>query len=439
MKNFLKYLLTFCILIFSFNVILLLVSTFSSELMKENVRESSEILKKEGNRYALSKFFNIVNNNYTDAIIVNAAYSIDNENPVYSYMTARRNYKKGITKKELPDIQGELNSLKMNSIDEFTEKYDPVGELYNFLNGEIIASINYARYWHGNLVLFRPLLLIFNIMEIRTLLFGIFLILFIYFIYLLAKKFDKRIAFIFAISLICNGYFSASYSLESSPIFLVMILSSIFLLKKIDKIENFSLYIFAVACIANFVDFLTVPLITLGIPMLIWFIDMQNKEKSLKECIIFIIKNSIIWLLGYALTWITKWIIYDLMFDGEIINICLQQITHRTQRTSELVTKSFFETMKRVFGLNLVYIFCLAFFEVFFKIKLNSKKELIESIPYFIIALMPIVWYVVLANHTIIHIHFTYRHMIIFLCAFYLGINKSLNIKPKYAMFGKKK
>lgn len=126
MKKVLRYFCVFNIMIFVFNVLLLMTSLFPSELIEDNVKETAEIMNEVGNYERISKLFPVINNNYTDSIIVNAAYSIDNKNPIYSYMAARKNYKQGITQKELMDIQGELLSLKSNSINEFTEEYDPV-------------------------------------------------------------------------------------------------------------------------------------------------------------------------------------------------------------------------------------------------------------------------------------------------------------------------
>lgn len=294
-----------------------------------------------------------------------------------------------------------------------------------------MTSVAYARYWHGNLSIFRPLLLLFNVSQIRLLMFGVFIILFVYFIYLLAKKFNNTIAGIFALSLICNGYFSAAYSLESSPIFLTMIVGCIVLLKNIERMKNPSIYFFVIACIANFVDFLTVPLITLGFPMLIYIINMQNNDAKLKECILFVIKNSVVWGIGYGLTWMSKWILYDLIFDGEIINMAIDQIVHRTKRTSQLKKESVGIILFWALTLNFMYISCVAMFGNFFEISIKSKNDLKESIPYFLVSMMPIIWYVVLANHTIIHIYFTYRHMAVFLCGCYLGIEKSIKLKRR--------
>lgn len=298
------------------------------------------------------------------------------------------------------------------------------GELYNFVNGKIITSVNYARYWHGNLIIFRPLLLFFNVLEIRYLMLLIFVILLICFSILLRKKFGRRIALIFDVALICNGYFSASYSLESAPIFLVMMISSIFLLKNIEKIKDESMYFFVVGCVANFVDFLTVPLITLCIPLFIYILHMQNEEKNVKECLFFVIKNSVIWVSGYALTWMSKWFLFDLLFNGEMVKIGFEQILHRTQRVNEYSSRTVFETIAIVLRINILYLYVSMLAGMIFRVKFNGKKHLKESLCFLLPAVMPLAWYLVLGNHTIIHLFFTYRHMSVFLCGMYLCLNR---------------
>ena len=276
LKKVVKYIIAFVILFLVFNSLLLLGSLFPSSLIEKNVRESSETLLSEGNYYKISKFFGTENDNYTDAIMINEAYSIDNTNPFYSYMSARKNYKKDQTMQELPDTKGELISLNSEEDD-----YEPVLELSDFLDGDINTSITYARYWHGYLPFLRVLLIFFNILEIRHIIFVLFILIFVYFMFLLRKQFGNIIALIFGLSLVFEGYFFVSYSLECAPIFLVMMISSIVLLKRIDKIQNFYFYIFIVACITNFVDYLTVPLITLAIPLYIFILYKQQKNPEM--------------------------------------------------------------------------------------------------------------------------------------------------------------
>jgi hypothetical protein len=445
MKKTIKYIVTFIFLILGFNFLLFIGSIFPSNFIEKNVKESSEILIQEGNSYKLFKYLGIINNNYTDSIMINEAYSIDNTNPIYSYMSARKNYKKGITQESLLDTKGELISINSNSNNELTI-YDPVGELSEFLDGNIDTSINYARYWHGYLPILRTLLLFFNISEIRIILLIIFTILFIYLIYLLKDKFGIIISLIFGVSLIIEGYFFVSYSLESSPVFIVMMISSIMLLKRIDKIQNFYLYIFIISCITNFVDYLTVPLITLAIPLYIFILYKQKMEKQLnyKYYLKLIIKASIIWLIGYGMTWLSKWVIYDIIYNEGLIKSAIEQVVYRTQSYNEHTTDTITQIMLFLISSNLIYICTICCFALClllilknkYSVKLNKIKNILnESIPIFVISLMPLVWYRALANHTVLHVTFVYRHMLIFLCGillcwkkiFIIEKNKKLN------------
>ncbi len=72
---------------------------------------------------------------------------------------------------------------------------------------------------------------------------------------------------------------------------------------------NLMLYFFVVGMVENFFDFLTYPIITLGIPLivLLW-LKIRDESADLKENMIFTVKSSVSWGLGYALTWIAKWV-----------------------------------------------------------------------------------------------------------------------------------
>ena len=435
MKKIAKYGIVFLILILIFNFLLFISSLFPSKIIIKNVKESSEILSKEGNDYKFFENLYIVNNNYTDALMINEAYSIDNTNPIYSYMTARKNYNKDITKKSMKDISEELISLKF-------DEYDPVGELEELLNGNIDTSVNYARYWHGYLPVLRTLLIFFNISEIRKILLLIFIILFIWLIKLIKEKIGIFISIIFAIALIIEGYFFVSYSLESAPVFLVMMISSIILLNRIEKFKNLYLYIFIVSCITNFVDYLTVPLITLAIPLLLYILYKQKNDKQLnyKYYLLIILKATLIWIAGYAITWLSKWVIYDIIYKEGLIKSAIKQVLYRTKgynRNSGITIQNMLilllsNNLKYAIGLFNIGIILL--FVKMNKYRISVKKVLEyikENIPIFIIALMPLVWYRTLANHTLIHYKFVYRHMLIFLISILICLKNVFIIQKK--------
>ena len=408
-----KFILAFIICVFLFNMLLFSSSLFSSSLIEKNVLESSEILLRESNHYYLPPFYNVINNNYTDAIMINEAYSIDNATPWFSYMSVRKNYKKGLTVNELEDTKGELISITTQEGEE--NRYDPVRELNEFLNGKVDTSIEYARYWHGYLPFLRVLLIFFNIAQIRYFLLVIFIILFLSFVILLKKKFGLIPSVIFGLTLIIYDYFYVSYSLESAPIFITMMLASIILLINIDKIKNIYLYLFFTACISNFVDFLTVPMITLAVPLVIYIWYRQKQATTdFKENLKIILISCVAWGLGYGFTWLSKWVLYDVIFHKNLVSSAISQVWYRTSRSNSLSTYTLSDVLASFCSPYLEILICYCAAIIINIGKIDIKSYLKSITPYILIGVFPLIWYVTLSNHTVLHVFFVYRHMLIF-------------------------
>ena len=429
----LKYLSIFFLIIITFNILLYLSCSFNSNLIKNNVISSYKILKKQGSRLVVSKSLDIMNDNNTDALIMNEAISIDAKNPYVSYMKMRKNYRKDITIKELEDMNYEgvvLNHSNKQKRNTISYSYKPIVELGNFINSKIYTSLNYGRYWHGYMVMYRPLLLIFNISQIRILLFLFFVGLFTYFTYLIYKAFGKNIAIIFGLSLLLSGYFSAAISLECAPIFLVMIISSIILLKRLDKIKDIYFFVFIVACISNYVDFLTVPLITLGIPLIIYFLKLMKENHTFSYYFRILNICTIVWFFGYAGTWIMKWVLYDMTISHKesMLYISIIQSFFRTQNSYKNFPRilSTFLFIIRFINKYLVYIPLATLILIYinkFKtsFKFNNKVYL-----FLIISLYPIIWWILLLKHSNVHYYFVYRHSLLFIIGILLSLNEIL-------------
>ena len=421
MKQILKIAITYSSLILSFILLLTISSMIPSKYIKENVEQSSKTLIQEGNRLkkdVVGRKEPLEFDNYTDALMINTAYSIDSKIPLYSSFVARKNYIPEVTEKIYEDTSGELKSASKY------KHHNEVGELEDTVNGEKLESFEYARYWHGYLTILRPLLLIANLEQIRTIFTIIISALFIIFVYLIYKKINFTVAAIFAMGLISIEYFYLGFSMQGIFIFFITMISSIILLAKNGKMKNLSIFFFAIGMVTNFFDFLTVPMVTYAIPMILHFLLKQKEEKvTVKNVLIDVIKYGMLWGIGYGLTWVTKWILVDFIYNKNIIKTAIDQVFYRSTGTNEIllkdVIKKNFKYEKRFFPITTALTFVIIDLQLAIgklKIKTNKislKGYVIEILPYLIIGVMPIIWYSILKDHSYKHAFFTYRNILI--------------------------
>lgn len=423
MRNnlFIKYICVFVILIIAFISTLTLSSMIPSKNIYNNVDESAKVLLREGNRkiiYIPYRQIEMQFDNYTDALMINTAYSIDTKTPLYSAFVARKNYIPNVTTKIYEDAVGELKSSSKY------EYHNEVGELSDLVNGENVESFEYARYWHGYLTVLRPLLLIFNLTQLRVILTILLIILSIILAIILYKKTNIFVVIIYLLGLWSVEYFYLGFSLQGIFVFLIAVTSSIVLVTRFKKIKYMGMLFFVTGMLTNFFDFLTVPLVTLAIPLSLYFVlvKKENNNISIEQQIFDIIKYTFLWGTGYGLTWFSKWVLIDLIYDRNMIKTSIQQVLYRSagvQEFNELdVLHENLNYIKRTFCMSIF----IVFISIMFRIIVNrvdllknvkAKTILDRIIPYLIIACMPFVWYFVLQNHSYYHAFFTYRNLII--------------------------
>lgn len=280
MKKILKYTCTIIVLLLVYFGALYITSLIPQEALKTKVSESAQILLKQGNNFFIkiaNKNMYIKFDNYTDALMVNTAYSIDSNEPLISSLVCRENYIPGTTVIEYQDTVSELKSASKYP------EINQVAELNDTVNGDIGESFEYARYWHGYLVPLRILLCIFNITEIRTMFILLFLVLIITLMILITKKLNIYSMLVFLVALISVDYFYIGISLQGSSIFFITMLASIALIYRYDKIKDFSLLFLIIGSLTSFFDFLTVPILTLGIPFTIFFLIKRKRRINNKR------------------------------------------------------------------------------------------------------------------------------------------------------------
>lgn len=392
----------------------LLVGTYllPNDKIKENAYTAVESFNKEGTYYA--PFFtsdthistSMRLDNFTDALILNTAFDNSNNKNVFEKAVLNSRYNNG---------EDQITSLEKK----YTENTE--------------NNVEYTRYWFGIYAVLKPLLTVFSYQSIRYInMVAIFALLFLN-VVLINKKLNIKYALAYFISILLCGVMIIPMSLQYTPIFVITLIASIIILLfyEKEKFKKFLPYMFLlIGCFAAYFDLLTSPLLTFGIPLIIVML-LRNKEKkyTIKENIIFVIKNGIIWGLSYAMTYFSKWIIASIVLNRNEITTAWEQFTFRANM-DESSQFSRMETLKNNFDLYFNK-FVLTFLVIYLIINLiviiknkHYKNVNYKNLIIFIgISVLPYLWYVVLTNHSSIHYWMTYRIQAITMMCILSGIS----------------
>ena len=166
--------------------------------------------------------------------------------------------------------------------------------------------------------------------------------------------------------------------------------------------------------VTNFLDLLTFPMITLGMPLIVLFLLNLKYDSNylLKRNIIALFVNSCTWFIGYAFIWIAKWILASIILHRNVIQESILQIFFRTRGDEQYpVDRSimFHDNFNNYFGalenkfwiiLAIILIAFLILY-IFFKKPVNT---LTATIPFLAVMVYPVIWMLVLSNHSQIHV-----------------------------------
>lgn len=386
-------------------IALILVYMLPVDQIRENVGDSLDVLEQEGITHNVIEGYDTTRlDNYTEGLTFNSAI-FDSNDSVFEKAASIHQYR-------YQDAQ---------------MYYDALFEYYS--GNENYYVDEYARDWHGYLVFVKPALLLFYYSAIRMINLIIQLILVVLiciFIYRDEKVRPYLVAFGVLLFFITAPMLFMS--MEYSALFYVILISVLYIMhdNSILKSEKGRSIFFALIGIAvAYVDVLTFPLLTFGIPMVFWYIK-NGETKDTRNCVITFAENLLYWLTGYAGMWGMKWIIATVFTDKNIIKDAVLMVLYRMSSTSaesgENITISLGEVIRRNFGVyaHVPYIAVILIILLHVVYGLVKKRYAVNRnslIFYGMIILMPFGWFVAVKNHSYIHYWMTYRNVALSLFA----------------------
>lgn len=375
-----------------------LSSLLPNQAIRSNVLESADQLIEEELYPSFLNFKLFQMDNYTDTIMLYECVTVDEDKPIVSIMSNRL-YKSD-------DFYALASDMKQY-VEEGT-------------NG--LEEMEYSRYWHGYLVILRPLLEFMNYHQIRVLNYVCFFLVFLALCVSINKFMGKKELFTFCIAQLAVALPLIPYNLQFSWTFYIAYIASTVLISREAKGKNNTLYIhlflFVVGGITSFIDLLVTPIITIGLPLILLL--MMRKEDGVKKKLSIIVTTSVSWALGYAFIWGSKWIIGGVITGTDVISDAINQMFIRTtgstwkgmELTIPNIIQFVFSALAERHLLIPLVIFAVAAI-VLYIVFAKEPKEIFYQCWLLLIACMTPVWFLVLREHSIQHGWFTWRAFMI--------------------------
>lgn len=382
--------------------LLMFVHLLPIQLMREHVYYSMDMIEKEfDNEVLIDGYRSTLTGNFTDCLML--------EYTVYS-------------SEEHSLLEQVLHMYRSESCPSRTdsgEEWWPGQSLKDYVTGvPQPREVSYSRYWHGYLILLKPLLLLTSFNTIRLLQSAVQMVLTGCVVTMLCRKGAYPLVKAYLISLPFLFFVSTYASLSLSICFYIMSIAILIQLKTEDFLAGHGWYgwfFMVVGMVTVYFDLLTYPLVTLVYPLGIYlYFHGETPGKDIHS----MVRNSIEWGIGYTGMWAAKWILADCLTGSSSIQDAIRTIFVRIG-SAEGYSRigGFFTVLGKNMQpfLNWCYFLIGAAFVVVFLITAarnnfeNIAQNLSHAAAFFFLALYPIAWLFLMQNHSEQHWQYTCR------------------------------
>lgn len=299
----------------------------------------------------------------------------------------------------------------------------PYNSLFSYAElGRISNPKPYPRYWHGYLVILKPLLLFLNYSRVRCFNVLMLFLLSMTVVGRMWRRIGKRETFAFILAGLMTFPFVIPYCMQySNMAYTTLIAANIMLFsgKNIWKRKRMLYFWLLLGIATAYFDFLTYPVLALGVALV--FQEIVIEDTTWKTVLL----SCVSWLVGYAGMWASKWVLAEVLTDQHVISDAISQVIHRTVGESDFEGRHANAITAIAANLscytNVVFIVLILICTIVFICYMRVKKTIVvegKSISkrnYHLlwIASIPFVWYALTASHSFDHSSYTYRAIMV--------------------------
>ncbi|MBQ9009781.1 MAG: hypothetical protein IJ088_10690 [Clostridia bacterium] len=279
----------------------------------------------------------------------------------------------------------------------------------------------YARYWHGYQIFLRPLLTVINVNQIRMLGMMCMCALAMFIIVRLVQQ--QRIALLipqFAL-FVMPAPFVLLINMQCYGVTFTTLLMILLLLSGRFSGTRAILLFELGGILTSFFDLLSVPGITLGVPLVFYFSVRQDAGHSLRRACMEVLQILLAWEFGYGGMWAGKWIFATCLTGENVIEDALQTVKLRSGSAWGERQLSYFDTVQKNWACFNTVVYKLLFIALAVVLcvfllrgwRFRLKQEMLLGVV--LASLFPFLWYRMTINHSYLHYYFACKELVIFL------------------------
>ena len=295
----------------------------------------------------------------------------------------------------------------------------------------------YLRYWHGYIIVLRPLLNFFDYNSIIIINAVCQILLTALFLYLLWRKGYRDVILPYLIGYGILMPVITWRTLQYSSCLYVMLFACIMLAAFDKRMKSMAPYLFLMTGILlAYFDLLTYPVLTLAVPMALYLricVD-DNRMDNLRNIII----NSVMWGVGYIGMWFCKGVMMAAVTRStKVFNVLIDNVKFRMSNSTEdggggsfSVAQMLYLNLRRF--INSPFIIVAVIFLAYCLVRcligmrkgnIKLKESVLILLLFMLIAFMPFAWYIVTVNHSSVHCWYTNKAMVSSVFAACLGMS----------------
>ncbi len=289
---------------------------------------------------------------------------------------------------------------------------------------------HYARYWHGTTFVARLLLALTSYSGIRYMLYLFSSLLLLWCLMRLWRTVGKPQAQILAFSLLAVNVFVMQFSLQFVPVLLLAVGGILWL--SYHPTWDCGLMMLAIGSLTSFLDLITVPTITLGLPLVVW-VAMHHEERVGKQ-LWTLIRLGLCWMAGYALTWLAKWGIATLFTSENIFANAYAQSIYWSEGGRSFISQALTDNLAMLHWRWILAAFLALLLAAVWHPRPQGWKE---ALCYLLLALIPFGYYVVMAHPAVNHAWFNYRALVVAVAALLMAVAAMVDWQKTCGVFKK--